>query len=139
MPDDFLTKKKCDRCGGLLTTRILSMFNLDVLCPECKEKETQHPDYKRAQEAELNEVKKGNFNFAGIGYPSKKRRLFYLIDRENNNEKRRITLKELTDHLNGDGSGPVHWTPDKIDIERCVRELDEIGYTLEIKEISVKI
>ena len=72
MKDNFFTKKKCDRCGGSLTTRILSMFNEDVLCMNCKEQERNHPDYRKAQEAELAEVKKGNFNFAGIGYPGKK-------------------------------------------------------------------
>ena len=63
----------------------------------------------------------------------KSRRTFYLIDRENNNEKKRITLQFLADHLNGDGDGPVHWTPKTVDIERCRAELDEIGYTLVVE------
>ena len=65
--DDFFTKKHCDRCGAILTTRIMSMFNEDVICLDCKEKERQHPDYKKAQDAEIAEVRKGNYNFQGIG------------------------------------------------------------------------
>ena len=42
--DDFLSKRTCDRCGKPLTARIMSMFNTDVLCLECKEKERMHPD-----------------------------------------------------------------------------------------------
>ncbi len=67
--DDFLKKKNCDRCGKPLTGRIMSMFNTDVICQECKEKERQHPDYKKAQDADNAEIKKGNYNFQGIGYP----------------------------------------------------------------------
>lgn len=66
--DDFFTKKYCDRCGAELKVRTMSMFNTDVICMECKEKETHHPDYEKAREVELAEVKKGNYNFEGIGY-----------------------------------------------------------------------
>lgn len=67
--DDFLTKTKCDRCGGPLTTRIMSMYNLDVICGECKRKEQERPDYAKARDTEMEEVKRGNRNFAGIGFP----------------------------------------------------------------------
>ena len=43
------------------------MFNEDCICMECKDKERQHKDYKLAADAELEEVKKGNYNFKGIG------------------------------------------------------------------------
>lgn len=56
-------------------------------------------------------------------------RKFYLIDRENGNEKRRITLREIADHFNGDGSGEVSWTPANVDLDRFAEEMDEIGYT----------
>jgi len=36
----------------------------------CKKREAKHPDYKKACDAELAEVKKGNRNFEGIGLPS---------------------------------------------------------------------
>jgi hypothetical protein len=69
MQDDFLTKKKCDRCGGSLDGgRTMSRFNTDCLCPACAEAEKSHPHYREAVEAELAEIRKGNYNFKGIGY-----------------------------------------------------------------------
>ena len=69
--DDFFSKKTCDRCHGPLTTRIMSMFNTDVLCEDCKKKELVHPDYKKALEADHIQIRNGNYNFSGIGYPAK--------------------------------------------------------------------
>tara|TARA_Y100000034_G_scaffold129161_1_gene185117 strand:+ start:529 stop:705 length:177 start_codon:yes stop_codon:yes gene_type:complete len=37
---------------------------------KCSDAERNHPQYKEASRAELEEVKKGNRNFAGIGRPS---------------------------------------------------------------------
>ena len=66
--DDFLSKKLCDRCKKPLNgARIMSMYNTDCLCMECKEAETKRDDYKKAQEADINAIKKGDYNFAGIG------------------------------------------------------------------------
>jgi hypothetical protein len=68
MGDDFFTKKRCDRCGASLAGgRILSMYNEDVLCLECKRKEAERPDYREAVEADHREIRKGNYNFKGIG------------------------------------------------------------------------
>ncbi|WP_211226707.1 hypothetical protein [Sporomusa ovata] len=44
----------------------MSMFNTECLCLACKEKEKARKDYKAAAQAELDEVKKGNFNYKGI-------------------------------------------------------------------------
>ena len=60
-------------------------------------------------------------------------RKFYLIDRENGNAKRRITLQEIADHFNGDGSSPVRWSPANVDLDRFRDEMDEIGYTFVIE------
>ena len=66
--DRFYTTRTCDRCGGTLDGgRILSMYNTDVLCMKCKEEERKRPDYKEAQEADIAEIRKGNYNFEGIG------------------------------------------------------------------------
>ncbi|TCT14588.1 hypothetical protein EDC18_10569 [Natranaerovirga pectinivora] len=63
----FFTQKYCDRCGGSLDKgRIMSMFNTECICMECSRKEKQDKDYKKAVEAEHNEVKKGNYNYKGI-------------------------------------------------------------------------
>ena len=65
--DRFFTQKYCDRCGGALEHgRIMSMFNTDCLCLDCKEKETRRQDYPAAVKSEREEVKKGNTNFKGI-------------------------------------------------------------------------
>lgn len=69
MGDPFFTKEKCDRCGGDLSGgRIMSMYNEDCICMECKAKERQRADYAEAQRIELEQVKQGNTNFPGIGY-----------------------------------------------------------------------
>lgn len=68
--DDFFTKKICDRCGGDLTTRIMSKFNTDVICHTCHKKEMEHPLYKKACDAVREEELNGNNNFEGIGKPA---------------------------------------------------------------------
>ena len=73
--DEFLAKKKCDRCGGDLKVRIMSRFNTDCLCMKCAEEERQHPDYQKAADAELAAVRRGNMNFPGIGWPGKNGRI----------------------------------------------------------------
>ncbi|CAK7037388.1 hypothetical protein [Tissierella sp.] len=66
--DRFFTQRNCDRCGkDLKGGRIMSMFNEDYICLDCREKETKDKDYQKAREAELEEVTKGNYNFKGIG------------------------------------------------------------------------
>jgi hypothetical protein len=65
--DRFFTQKYCDRCGGSLENgRIMSMFNTDCICIECKEKEMKRSDYLKAVEAEQDEIRKGNYNYKGI-------------------------------------------------------------------------
>ena len=67
--DRFFSQKYCDRCGKELTGgRTMSMFNEDCICMECKREETQRSDYKAAQKAENEAVKRGEMNFKGIGY-----------------------------------------------------------------------
>lgn len=70
--DKFFTQTTCDRCGGSLKDgRIMSMFNEECICLKCKEEERKRADYKKAQDAEIAEVKKGNRNFKGIGLTKK--------------------------------------------------------------------
>ena len=72
MRDTFFEKTHCDRCRKPLNgMRIMSMFNEDCLCMECKDAERNHSDYKTAVETDHAEIRKGNFNFKGIGYPGK--------------------------------------------------------------------
>lgn len=56
----------CDRCGSdthNMTTQ--SMFNEDVICMDCKEKEKKDPEYGAACEAEREALAKGDRNYRG--------------------------------------------------------------------------
>jgi hypothetical protein len=65
--DKFYTQKYCDRCKGSLEGgRIMSVFNTECICMDCKEKETKRPDYKDAVQAEHEAIKQGNYNYKGI-------------------------------------------------------------------------
>lgn len=77
MKDRFFSVQNCDRCGASLAgkARQMSRFNTDCLCPRCVEEERRHPDYSRAAEAEIAEVRAGNRNFRGIGWPGKNGRV----------------------------------------------------------------
>jgi hypothetical protein len=67
--DRFFTVKNCDRCNNSLSRgRIMSMYNEDVLCLDCKEKEMQRKDYEKALQADREQIKAGNYNYKGIGY-----------------------------------------------------------------------
>lgn len=66
--DKFFKQKYCDRCGkDLKRGRIMSMFNEDCICMVCKDKERKDPRYEKARDREAEEVRKGNYNFKGIG------------------------------------------------------------------------
>lgn len=65
--DKFFTQKFCDRCGGSLENgRIMSMFNTNCICTDCKKKEKADKDYDKAVKADHDEIKKGNYNYKGI-------------------------------------------------------------------------
>lgn len=51
----------------------MSMFNEDCICMKCKDEETKHKDYNKARDREIEEVRKGNYNFKGIGFKDKKK------------------------------------------------------------------
>ena len=60
----------CERCNKESKLKTCSRFNTQMICMQCNDKEKKHEKYKLACEVEFNEVKKGNFNFKGIGLPS---------------------------------------------------------------------
>lgn len=64
MRDEFFDKSVCDRCGKDLSGgRIMSMYNEDCICMECKDKETKRPDYKETAKKDMEEyLKKHNIN-----------------------------------------------------------------------------
>lgn len=57
----------CDRCGEHTMISIMSKFNCDTLCRECKNDERLAPGYAAADEAEVAAVMAGLPNFAGVG------------------------------------------------------------------------
>lgn len=59
----------CDRCHKTAKARIMSMFNMDMICPECKEAEREHPLYGLASQKEREALLRGERNFPGIGWP----------------------------------------------------------------------
>lgn len=66
--DRFFKKTHCDRCHKELNgLRIMSMFNTDCICMDCAEKERKEEEYNKAREADHEEIRKGNYNFKGIG------------------------------------------------------------------------
>jgi hypothetical protein len=63
--------RHCQRCGNQKPLCVtMSRFNTDMICPDCENKERAHPDYQKAADAELAQVKMGNMNFRGIGKPA---------------------------------------------------------------------
>lgn len=60
---------RCERCGKETSSFIMSMFNTEMICMDCKTAEKNHPDYQKAVDTEHAEVCRGNYNFQGIGKP----------------------------------------------------------------------
>lgn len=61
MNDKFFSKRNCDRCGKDLSGgRIMSMYNEDCICMECKDKETKRPDYKATAKEDIDRYLQGN-------------------------------------------------------------------------------
>ena len=76
MTDSFFTKENCDRCGKPLNgTRTMSRFNTDCICERCATEERNHPDYRKAADAERETVRHGDRNFPGVGWPDMNERL----------------------------------------------------------------
>ena len=59
---------ECQRCGTETNSHTMSMFNMQDICLTCKEEERKHPKYDEARQRELEEIKRGNYNFEGIGW-----------------------------------------------------------------------
>ena len=51
----------------------MSMYNNDCICLDCKRRETERADYKTASAADADAIKKGNFNYPGIGLETPKK------------------------------------------------------------------
>jgi len=58
---------KCARCGKETSAHIMSMFNTEEICMDCKAVEELRPDYKDAVATENAAIRTGDRNFPGIG------------------------------------------------------------------------
>jgi len=59
----------CQRCNGDDRITTGSMFNTEMICLKCKEKEKKHETYEFARKVESDQVRGGNYNYEGIGLP----------------------------------------------------------------------
>ena len=67
--DTFFCGVHCQRCNDPHPPHTtMSRFNTDRICPTCEEKERVHPKYQEAVDAEIEQVKCGNYNYKGIAY-----------------------------------------------------------------------
>ncbi len=60
----------CQRCFKDANCLIMSMFNTDMICIKCSEKEKGHPNYDKAVQEDIEQIKKGNYNYKGIDKPT---------------------------------------------------------------------
>lgn len=63
-----MNRENCERCDQPTNgITIMSMYNEQIICRTCKDNERKREDYSKAVEADNEEIRKGNFNFKGIG------------------------------------------------------------------------
>jgi menaquinone-dependent protoporphyrinogen IX oxidase len=58
---------ECQRCYAKTFATILSMFNTEEICMDCKDAEEGRSDYDDAVKADQAAVRNGDINFKGIG------------------------------------------------------------------------
>lgn len=58
---------ECQRCRSITGETIISMFSTEEVCRACWEAEKLRPDYATAVAADEDAVRRGDFNFKGIG------------------------------------------------------------------------
>jgi hypothetical protein len=59
---------KCNRCGKETNVHIMSMFNTEEICMDCKAAEELRPDYKDAVKTDEQAIRRGDYNFPGMGF-----------------------------------------------------------------------
>ncbi len=65
--DRFFKLENCEKCGkDLKGGRIMSMFDEKCICLECSEAEKKDKDYRKAVDADIAEIRKGNYNYKGL-------------------------------------------------------------------------
>ncbi len=64
------TDGKCQRCHKETIVTSMSVFNTQMICEMCQQKERQHPRFQEARQADQDAISKGDYNFPGIGLPA---------------------------------------------------------------------
>lgn len=63
----------CQRCGRTNCNSLkMSWFNTQMICSTCQVEESKLPEYRYAKEVERQQVLAGNYNFQGVGYPTRR-------------------------------------------------------------------
>lgn len=60
----------CERCGRPARITTMSFFDTSTICLSCESREERHPRHRAAVEADEQAIKRGDFNYPGIGLPS---------------------------------------------------------------------
>lgn len=63
---------KCQRCKRSFDDPreiSKSIFNNQDICKLCATRERSHPEFRKAREALLEEISKGNYDYTGVGLP----------------------------------------------------------------------
>jgi len=60
----------CDRCYKESLGSTGSYFNTQQICFACSKIEREHPAFEEAQRVENEAVKRGDFNYPGVGLPA---------------------------------------------------------------------
>lgn len=63
------TGTQCERCGDAVAAYTGSYFNLETICLPCRALEEAHPSFPAAQRAETAAVRRGDYNYPGVGLP----------------------------------------------------------------------
>ncbi len=61
---------RCQRCKKEADVFACSYFNTETICIECNDAERRHPEYKHAKRVENEAVRRGDYNYPGVGLPA---------------------------------------------------------------------
>jgi nitrate/TMAO reductase-like tetraheme cytochrome c subunit len=56
----------CSRCGKETSVHIMSMFNTEEICMECKDAEKLRPDYREAIHTDSAAIRRGDYTLSTI-------------------------------------------------------------------------
>jgi HAD superfamily hydrolase (TIGR01662 family) len=87
---------QCHRCDKKTNSHTMSWFNTELICMDCSNKEKSHPKYQEAKDKELEQVKRGNYNYEGIGFDAE---VFEAKSKRNTKSRRIKTMIESSPNM----------------------------------------